>query len=144
MMSKKTLLLFKKPVLIVMLLFFNQVFSQQEQEIDTTFSKDSKTFLVVPLISNSPVMETGFGGLAMYFFKVNKEDTISPPSLMSVYGIYTTNKSHIIAPFGRFFWNEDKNKNGQLDAGEDLNGDGFLNYSDDDLSNFWKGTRGDQ
>jgi outer membrane protein assembly factor BamA len=90
--------------------FLNQSFGQQQKEKDTTFNKESKTFLVVPLITNSPVMDTGFGGLGMYFFKVNKKDTISPPSLLSVYGIYTTNKSHIIAPFGRFFWNEDKNR----------------------------------
>ena len=31
-----------------------------------------------------------------------------------------------------------------LDSGEDLNGNGVLDTSDDDLSNFRKGTRGDQ
>ena len=40
--------------------------------------------------------------------------------------------------------NEDLNNNDGLDAGEDTNGNGELDQSDDDLSNFWKGTRGDQ
>jgi prepilin-type N-terminal cleavage/methylation domain-containing protein len=39
---------------------------------------------------------------------------------------------------------EDRNGNGVLDFGEDFNGNEVLDKSDDDLSNFWKGTRGDQ
>ncbi len=57
---------------------------------------------------------------------------------------YNADRFQILSAGRDGVWNEDKNRNGQLDAGEDLNGDGFLNYSDDDLSNFWKGTRGDQ
>jgi hypothetical protein len=41
-------------------------------------------------------------------------------------------------------WHEDRNENGVLDPGEDFNGNEKLDTSDDDLSNFWKGTRGDQ
>jgi hypothetical protein len=107
---KFVLSLLKKSVLILLAFYFNQTFCQQQKEIDTTFNKDSKTFLFVPLITNSPVMETGFEGLGLYFFIVNTKDSISPPSLVSIYAIYTTNKSHIFAPFGRFFWNEDKNR----------------------------------
>ncbi len=86
------------------------VYGQQAQEADTTFNEASKTFLVVPLVSNSPVMKTGFGGLGMGFFKIDKQDTASPPSLVSLYAIYTTNNSYIFTPFGRFFWNQDKNR----------------------------------
>ena len=46
----------------------------------------------------------------MYFFKIDKEDEASPPSLAALYAIYPTNNSYIFAPFGRFFWNEDKNR----------------------------------
>ena len=84
--------------------------SQEKKENDSLFDASSKTFLVVPLISNSPAMDTGFGALGMYFFKAQKNDTISPPSVVSLYTIYTTNKSYIATPFGRFFWNEDKNR----------------------------------
>ena len=83
---------------------------QESQKLDSTFNEASKTFLVVPLITNSPVMDTGFGGLGMYFFKIDKEDKASPPSLASIYAIYTTNNSYIFIPSGRFFWNEDKNR----------------------------------
>jgi len=83
---------------------------QQQREADSTFNESSKTFLVVPLVNNSPAMDTGFGGLGMYFFKIDDEDEISPASLVSLYAIYTTNNSYIFTPFGRFFWNEDRNR----------------------------------
>ena len=97
----------------IFILFFcglQSSFSQEEKEVDTTFNKNSKTFLAIPVISNNPAMKTGFGGLGMYFFKVNKEDKVSPPSLISLYAIYTTNNSYILAPFARLFWNENKNR----------------------------------
>jgi type II secretory pathway pseudopilin PulG len=40
-------------------------------------------------------------------------------------------------------FSEDANMNGVLDPGEDINGNGVLDLSDDDLSNFWPGTRRD-
>lgn len=91
-------------------LCFYITYSQESTAIDSAFNKNSKTFVAVPLITNNPAMGTGFGGLGMYFFKLRKDDEGSPPSLISLYGIYSTNNSYIIAPFGRFFWNEDKNR----------------------------------
>jgi len=38
-------------------------------------------------------------------------------------------------------FSEDTNLNNTLDAGEDVNSNGKLDLSDDDLSNFWPGTR---
>jgi len=97
-------------LLLLQLIIGTAAYGQQTKEVDSTFNESSKTFLVVPLITNSPVMDTGFGGLGMYFFKIDKEDKASPPSLASLYAIYTTNNSYIFTPFGRFFWNEDKNR----------------------------------
>lgn len=97
-------------VFVLLFVVSFQLFGQQENATDTIFSQSSKTLVLVPLISNSPVMETGFGGLGMYFFKMDKEDVESPPSLVSLYAIYTTNNSYIFTPFGRFFWNQDKNR----------------------------------
>ncbi len=97
-------------VLLLLIIGTAASYGQQTKEVDSTFNEASKTFLVVPLITNSPVMDTGFGGLGLYFFKIDKEDKASPPSLASLYAIYTTNNSYIFTPFGRFFWNEDKNR----------------------------------
>jgi outer membrane protein assembly factor BamA len=99
-----------KAALILLLFLCFEINAQQEKPSDSLFDESSRTLVVVPLISNSPVMDTGFGGLGMYFFKIDEDDEASPPSLVSLYAIYTTNKSYIVSPFGRFFWNEDKNR----------------------------------
>jgi outer membrane protein assembly factor BamA len=111
MKIKRIYSIFKNTILhcFVFLSAYNS-FSQDSISIDSAFDKNTKTFVAVPLITNNPSMDTGFGGLGMYFFKLRKNDEASPPSLISLYGIYSSNKSYIITPFGRFFWNEDKNR----------------------------------
>ncbi len=82
----------------------------QEKEIDTLFDESSKTFLPIPLIINNPTIETGFGGVGMYFFKFDPDDKISPPSIATLFGIYSTNKSYVLLGSARLYWNEDKNR----------------------------------
>lgn len=82
----------------------------QEKKLDTVFDTSSKTFLILPLVINNPTFKTGFGVMPMYFFKFNKEDSISPPSLLSVVGLYSTNKSYVFFPSARLFWDNDKNR----------------------------------
>lgn len=77
---------------------------------DSIFNKSSKTFVATPVINNSPAMKTGFGANLMYLFKFNKKDTITPPSMLNLIGFYTTNKSYVLVPAARFFWNENKNR----------------------------------
>jgi len=55
-------------------------------------------------------MKTGFGAMSMYFFKFDVEDKRSPPSLATLIGLYTSNKSYIFIPAARFYWNQDKNR----------------------------------
>ena len=82
----------------------------QETETDSLFDSSSKTFLTLPLIINNPAFQTGFGAVPMYFFKFDKEDQHSPPSMASVIGLYSTNKSYVLLGSARLFWNEDRNR----------------------------------
>jgi outer membrane protein assembly factor BamA len=82
----------------------------QETGKDSVFDTSSKTFLTLPLIINNPAFETGFGAVPMYFFKFDKEDDVSPPSMASLLGLYSTNKSYVLLGSARLFWNEDKNR----------------------------------
>jgi outer membrane protein assembly factor BamA len=82
----------------------------QEKLNDSVFDTSSKTFLILPLVINNPVFDTGFGVMPMYFFKFNPEDTISPPSMVTAISLYSTNKSYVFLPSARFYWNEDKNR----------------------------------
>ncbi len=82
----------------------------QTNEKDSVFDPSSKTFLILPLVINNPTFKTGFGLMPMYFFKFDKKDSISPPSIAALVGIYSTNKSYIFLSSARLFWNEDKNR----------------------------------
>ncbi len=102
-MRKRIFLLF-----MISLLFIKT--AAQEKEVDSLFDQSTGTFLPIPLIINNPTIETGFGGVGMYFFKFDKEDMVSPPSLVNLYAIYSTNKSYILLASARMYWNEDKNR----------------------------------
>ena len=100
----------KKIVFLIFLIYSIISVTAQDKVNDSLFDKDSKTFIVIPLVINNPAMKTGFGAAPMYFFKFDKEDTISPPSVATIFGIYSTNKSYVFIPTARLFWNEDKNR----------------------------------
>lgn len=102
--------MFRNYFFLFLFLSSASIMGQEDEEIDSTFNESKKTFLVVPVISNNPVMKTGFGAFGMFFFKPDKEDVASPPSLVSLYAVYTTNNSYVFAPFGKVYWNEDKNR----------------------------------
>lgn len=99
-----------KYIYFLFIILFTFTISAQETEKDSLFDKNSKTFMVLPLITSNPAMKTGFGAMPMYFFKFNKQDTLSPPSIVSLYALYTTNKSYVFVPSAKLFWNEDKNR----------------------------------
>ena len=82
----------------------------QDKNLDSVFDESSKTFLPIPLIINNPTIGTGFGGVGMFFFKFDKEDTKSPPSMAALAGIYSTNNSYVLTALARLYWNQDKNR----------------------------------
>ena len=53
-------------------------------------------------------MKWGFGGMAMYMFRLNQSDDVSPPSLVGLGGLYSTNKSYIVGLGSQLFFAEDK------------------------------------
>jgi len=96
-------------ICLLFLLTVNDILSQNQKK-DTVFDTSSKTFLLIPLVINNPAMKTGFGAMPMYFFKFNPEDNVSPPSIVSIFGVYSTNKSYAFIASTRLFWDEDKNR----------------------------------
>ncbi len=99
----------KVNILILFTVFDTYVFAQQI-DVDSLFNESSKTLTGVPLVVNSPAINTGFGAMGMYFFKVNKDDKVSPPSTINLTGLYSTNKSYFMLLSSRLFWNQDKNR----------------------------------
>ncbi len=102
--------MYNKLSFFVILIFSVLSITAQEKAKDSLFDKESKTFIVLPLITSNPAMKTGFGAMPMYFLKLKKDDSLSTPSLVAIYGLYTTNNSYVFVPTAKLYWNENKNK----------------------------------
>ena len=105
--------------------------NRKPDKTDSIFNKSSKTFVAIPIINNSPSMKTGFGANMMYLFKFDKKDTITPPSMISLVGFYTTNKSYVLVPAARFFWKQDKNRALLLLGSVGINNDFIYDLADE-------------
>lgn len=104
---------FRVIVLSVLIIWSSYSFSQNKNngaEVDSLFDKSSKTLVAVPIISNNPSMKTGFGAMGMYFFKADQKDEVSPPSIVRIAGLYSTNNSYYFFPMAKVYWNEDVNR----------------------------------
>lgn len=106
--------------LIIVLFFISGSLLGQETSVgdstkttndtDTLFNTESKTFMLIPIVNNSPSLGLGAGLVGMYFFKFNKKDTISPPNLLNIYSLYTNRQSYMLFTNGKFFWKNDLNR----------------------------------
>ena len=119
--------------LILLFILSSTLLSAQEKDIDSLFNKSSNSLTAVPLIMNNPTLKTGFGAMSMYFFKFDKEDQISPPSTVSVMGLYSTNKSYFIGITSRLYWKEDKNRANFATGLASINNDFLYNVDDEDI-----------
>lgn len=123
----------KITALFIIIILSDNLLSAQSQDIDTLFNESSNTFTIVPLITNNPTMKTGFGAMGMYFYKFDKEDSISPPSNTNLMGLYSTNKSYFASIMSRFFWNEDKNRANFATGIVNVNNDFLYDIDGEDL-----------
>ena len=62
---------------------------------------------VIPMINYNPSFGVNFGAMGQAFYKLNRNDTVSPSSSTGVFGMYTTNKTYFGAVFQRLYLRED-------------------------------------
>ncbi|TNJ46416.1 BamA/TamA family outer membrane protein [Tamlana fucoidanivorans] len=71
-------------------------------------TKDKKAdFTVMPYLSYNRNLKFMFGAIPMVMYKLDKNDSISAKSISGLSVVYTTNKSHIIAFFNKWYFKED-------------------------------------
>ncbi len=119
--------------IFVLTVFILSSLFAQEKDVDSLFNESSNTFTAVPLINNNPAMKTGFGGMGMYFFKVDKKDSISPPSIINLIGLYSTNDSYVMILSSRLFWNQDKNRATFATGTTNINNDFLYEFEGTDV-----------
>ncbi|NQX77654.1 BamA/TamA family outer membrane protein [Gilvibacter sp.] len=94
-------------ILIIVLLLLTSANLSFSQEIENT-SEKSMDIKVVPYVSYNRTYEFMFGAVPMAMYKFDKKDTISPPSISGLMGIYTTNKTWFALMFSKLYINEDR------------------------------------
>ncbi|UXX78292.1 BamA/TamA family outer membrane protein [Reichenbachiella carrageenanivorans] len=83
-----------------------QVFSQSlSTPTDSTQSFELK---VMPYINYGRSLGAAFGVMPMAMYPINKKDTVSPASMTSLLGLYTTNKTWFTMYFQRLYLKEDR------------------------------------
>jgi outer membrane protein assembly factor BamA len=92
-------------LLVVLLFMFTSPLTARED--DSTRTVRQTTIVGMPLINSSPIMKTGFGGIGMLMFQTSHKDSISPPSVLMLCGLYSTNRSYALALPAQIFFNND-------------------------------------
>lgn len=65
-------------------------------------------FLPIPYINYDRSIEFTVGAVPILMFNPSEKDTISPSSMVGLFGMYTTNKTWFVMGFGKLYLNEDK------------------------------------
>jgi len=99
----------KKKLLIIILLFslLNLVFSQKKQVRNDSIKKKID-FAVIPMVSYNNSFGGQIGFMSNGFFDINKEDTISPTSMVGIFGSYFTNSTFFFGVVSKNYFAEDK------------------------------------
>ena len=92
-------------IVLAALLFMLPVAAQE-----TAVKKDKKkaNIAAMPIIMYNRSFGAQFGAMANAYFDLNRKDSISPASSVSVMGNYFTNKTFFTGMFGRFYMKEDR------------------------------------
>ena len=83
--------------------------AQKEDKPEAPDEKDSKKtpWFVTPLLSSDPKISTAAGALAGYVHQFDEE---SPPSLLGLFGTYSTTDSYYYGAFAQTYSGKDKHR----------------------------------
>ncbi|MFD1316164.1 BamA/TamA family outer membrane protein [Namhaeicola litoreus] len=102
-----------KNISLLILVFFSCALGfTQERNTDSLQKANDigkrKSFIAIPTLTYNTSFGVMFGGMASYFYHLNKKDTISPLSSSGLIATYTSNKSWFLILPNTFYFKEDK------------------------------------
>ena len=71
-------------------------------------STKNVSFAGIPFINYNTTLGVMLGGMGAMYYKLDKQDTLSPSSSTMVFGMYTGNESWMGLAVQKFYFNEDK------------------------------------
>lgn len=89
-------------------MLFASGFANGQRSSAVQSKKDSTSFAAIPVINYNRTQGIIVGALISYFYKVNREDTISPSSNLGAFGMYTEQKSYAALAFSRLYFARDR------------------------------------
>ncbi len=80
-------------------------------------------FLLAPIPVTSPAIGSGLEWAVAYVFSFNKQDKLSPSSVVGIGGLFTNNGSRALAAGGKLYFKQDKFRLTGAVGGADINAD---------------------
>lgn len=96
------------PVLVVFVLFFTQVNVASGQLVKKDATAKKVKLAAVPMLNYNRSFGFMYGAMAQGFYKINRNDTISPSSSTMVMGMYSTSKTYMMVGVQNLYLNEDR------------------------------------
>lgn len=99
----------RKIILLALCTFSGVLLYGQAREIETENTREQKKLKIaaLPYINYSRTIDFSYGLMGTAFYKINREDSISPSSSTMLVGIYSTSKSYVGMLVQQFFLAED-------------------------------------
>jgi len=95
-------------ITIALLISISSSAFTQENSPKTDSTKKKIDYAVIPMISYNNSFGGQIGVMANGFFDMNKEDTISPVSMIGLFGSYFTNNTFFFGAVNKNYFSEDK------------------------------------
>ncbi len=94
--------------LLLTCLFFLPAYTQTDTTAQQKDKKNKKVTLAgVPIVNYNLAQGMMFGAMGTLYYKLNKEDSISPSSSTMGMGMYTTSKSYFLLGMQKLYFRED-------------------------------------
>ena len=99
-------------------------------------SKKNLKLAGIPLLNYNRTQGIALGAMASAYYKMNKEDTVSPSSNTGIIGIYTAQKSYVLLAFQQFYLDEDRWRIRAAAGTLDINFQFYYDAPEVDVGNF--------
>jgi hypothetical protein len=93
-------------LLVVVLVSWTNVYSQYKP--DVTKKNKAVKFAALPMINYNRTQGLIVGAITQAYYKLNRNDTISPVSSTALLGIYTAEKTWLVGMGQQLYLNQDK------------------------------------
>ena len=101
----------KRTILIALLFSLTFIFhsaNAQTNKRDSVLNEKRVDFAFIPIVSYNRSFGAQIGFMANAYFKINKEDNISPPSMIGTMGTYFYNKTYFAGVFNKNYFVDNK------------------------------------